>query len=186
MQKLAYLDVIPYLFARLDTPGVRDRCIAQWNAAPQEHHHEESRLWMDEASPLGLRPLVDAVDDHGGNVDPVLQEEVDSLCNIPMDDCTAEGPHARSKRLWCHCPTQTFAWHASSARLQQNLSDLRQLPQSVGRDLQTEWDRASSVLQMVNMHRPVRLPRKEVQRHVYCMGHCGAGGMVVDRDEDQE
>jgi hypothetical protein len=40
MQKISFLDKVPYLFARLESPGVRDRCLEQYATGPPHNHHK--------------------------------------------------------------------------------------------------------------------------------------------------
>jgi hypothetical protein len=45
-------DEIPYLFARLGEPGIKDRVIEQWKSASKDCHHPVSVHIMDESSNL--------------------------------------------------------------------------------------------------------------------------------------
>jgi hypothetical protein len=50
--KIKHLDEIPYLFARLGEPGIKDRVIEQWKSASKDRHHPVSVHIMDESSNL--------------------------------------------------------------------------------------------------------------------------------------
>ena len=50
-EKIGYLDVIPHLLARLDCPGVRQRCVQQWEALAPDRHSLVSREFMAMAIP---------------------------------------------------------------------------------------------------------------------------------------
>ena len=46
-------DTIPILFVNLDKPGVRDKCVAQFNSAPLVDHDPLSSHVMAEGTPSG-------------------------------------------------------------------------------------------------------------------------------------
>ena len=148
LRKIAYLDRIPYLLARLCEPGIRQRCEAQWAAVPPEGHHRVSHEFLNPAHDSGLQPLVAAINPDGANVDPRLRDEIRSVERIPLDDAIAEGPHAAGKAEWQRITRANFPWVASTMRTQQNLADMEEMaPLISSLDLQTEWNRYSSVLQ---------------------------------------
>lgn len=90
MRKLEFLDRVPYLLASLGRPGVRDRCLEQWEKVAPQDHHKVSREFLD---PRGrLRRYVDSMAPDGSGMAPELQQEVASLAAIPMDDTVVESP----------------------------------------------------------------------------------------------
>ena len=179
-EKIGYLDVIPHLLARLDCPGVRQRCVQQWEALAPDRHSLVSREFMDPAHPMGLRQQVDAMDDEGQNIGPVLAREIRSLQDIPMDDCIAEGPHARGKRVYDVGKASKGPWVASTMRLRQNLKDIDSLPAALDVDLQTLWDRWNTVVKCTARHRPLHRPLLEVFSNIYHMSHCATGAAAFD------
>ena len=50
--RLAYLDQVPYLASRLDEPGVRDRCLAQYEAVDEGSHLPLTLLLFKPGEPL--------------------------------------------------------------------------------------------------------------------------------------
>ena len=86
---------MPWLCARLAEPGIKDRCVALWEAHPPEAHHRVTRSFFSPESEL--RPLIDAMSPDCTNVDPRLQSQIDSLGACPMDDTVAEAPIRQSE-----------------------------------------------------------------------------------------
>ena len=73
--------------------------------------------------------------------------EIDAIEALPCDDSIAEGPHAVGNAIGRHARASTFAWVASTARLQQNLTDVHEWSRVLGVDLKQEWLTYTSVLQ---------------------------------------
>ena len=173
-RKIDYLDRIPILASRLREPGIRDRCIQQWEAAPRHLHDRLSILLFDEDEPGSLRADVNAIHPDGSNVSDALGHEIDALGDGPMEDNTIEGPHARIKRVFDGARAASWPWVAATARLKQNLADMNQLIPSLGLDLQSEWDRYTSVVRPTSGSkkdlRPVRIQRGVFENHVYRLG----------------
>ena len=194
VRKMAHLDRIPYLLARLAEPGVRSRCIEQWNSCDASQHHRVSHEFL---SPSGeLRALVDAVRDDGTNMSERLRREVESLAAIPLDDSVAEGPHARAHRQMRHATAARWPWIASSMRLKQNLEDAFCLPTALGVDLETFWASYTTVLQGPTARargmKPKKIRQKTFREHLYSMtfmheleGKRKSAGMLMIAREDK-
>lgn len=170
-RKIAHLDRIPYLLARLSEPGVRSRCIEQWNSCDPSQHHRVSHEFL---SPSGeLRALVDAVRDDGTNMSERLHREVESLAAIPLDDSVAEGPHARAHQQMRHATGARWPWIASSMRLKQNLEDAFSMPAALGVDLDTFWASYTTVLQGPTVRggrmKPKKTRPRTFRQHMYAM-----------------
>ena len=99
VDKINFLDRIPYLFARLREPGVKERCLQQWRAAPLALHQRVSCEFLQPGHSSGLRAHVDQVPPDGTNVHPDLATEIESIANIPLDDSVGEGPHAKATAI---------------------------------------------------------------------------------------
>ena len=162
LQAVSYLDKLPWLLARLDMQGVARRCIELYNATPLHLHHELAVELLQEGHPSGYRELVDQIDEDGNGLLPRLRRMVDGLQNVPLDDIAAESPHAIAKRVIAKASSGGFPWAASSCRLSPNLEMVGSLASSTGGDIQTEWDRWSSVVKFKNTHRRAKLPPAEV------------------------
>ena len=169
-QKIAFLDRIPYLLARLGEPGVRARCLEQWGRCAADEHHRVSKEFLD---PTGeLRRGIDEMTDDGGGMSPKLKAEVDSLAAIPMDDTVAESPHAIAHKLVSHGRAAKWPCVAGTMRLRQNLVDAENIPQAVEVDLAKLWGSYTSVLRGPSSKRPGRPLKKKprvFQADVYTM-----------------
>ena len=175
-ESVAYYDQIPLLAARLDEPGVRDRCLEQFASAPRAAHDRVSvYLFADE--PGSLRAEVLAVGDDGSIPSDSLRDEVRSLQLIPLDDSVNEGPHARAARVGQHSRRAKVPWIASTMRLGANLSTIRQLQPCVEESLQSMWLRYKDA----SPHRG-RMSRHRWERVFYQMAHCEEGGAPIPDD----
>lgn len=67
-------DLVPYLFCRLDQPGVKERCVEQWLSVPKAKHDRVTLRIMEEGSTL--RRHFDELNPDGSNMHPTLCEEV--------------------------------------------------------------------------------------------------------------
>jgi hypothetical protein len=56
--KIAFLEEVPYVLARLGEPGVKELAIEQWNSAPPEKHHPVSIMFFGENSILASHIFV--------------------------------------------------------------------------------------------------------------------------------
>ena len=182
MSKISFLDKIPVLLARLNEPGVRDRCLEQFHAAPVAAHHRVSREFLEPGHESGLRPLVDALNHEASNMSARSKSEVDSLARSPIDDAVGEGPHARGKAEWDRAHGADFPWISSTMRLSQNLHDVDTLaPILDSLDLQEEWDRYSCIVQPARRaYRRKHITQGKLQNIVYKLGHF-EGGMAYSQ-----
>lgn len=144
-QKIGFLAEVPYLLVRLDQPGVKADCLAQWRARRPDQHHRVTREFLEEGT--ALRAAVDALQPDGGNCPELLLASIRGLEGVPMDDSIAEGPHASAKRVFEHSRACGFPWMASTMRLEQNLQDIEDLIPALGEDLWRCWSRYKSILQ---------------------------------------
>jgi hypothetical protein len=169
--KFEYLDHPPYLFARLDEPGIKESILKLWNAKPAEHHDDATIEIMqnDEV----LRSAFDSMRP------PVIPPPLDAVCKsiefIPLDDNVAEGPHALAKRWGETTRAALFPWIASSCRLDQNMTDIRR-PDFGGtpEHLNLTWKNHGCIAQVRsdrNQRRPKRMPRKKLITSVYRLAH---------------
>ena len=163
---LGYLDTLPWLLVRLDEPGIAQRCRDLWAATPRADHHPVTIEFMDPEHTSGLRAMVDAINELAEGICAFLRRAIDALQAIPLDDMVAEGPHAIAKRIIERAVGGSFSWTASTARLERNLELATTLPAAFGADLQTEWDRWSSVIKTKNVLTARRMKRPEVCDHI--------------------
>lgn len=168
-RKISFLDRIPYLLARLGEPGVRRRCVEQWESCSAEKHHRVSREFMEGE----LRGHIDAMSDGGTGISARLQLEIDSLAKVPLDDSVAEGPHASASRMIKHARGAKWAWIAATMRLDQNLADAKAIPDVVGDSAQDLWPVYKSVLHgpsARDSRRCKKVTWKQLHEDVYKMG----------------
>ena len=126
LEKLACFDEFPWLLARLDCPGVRDRCIEQWDVGGgREAADPVAAEFLSADGPLRAHLL--AMDFSGGGMSPILQAEWRSLQQCPLDDTVGESPHARMRHIQLGKRASTFAYQCTTDRLGQNLEDLQML-----------------------------------------------------------
>lgn len=172
MEKVGYLDKVPYLLARLHEPGVRARCLDQFGLVDPDGHHRLTRWFLDADHPDGLRQDVDRMHEDGSGMSDRLAAAVQSLSWVPMDDCVCEGPHAATKRLKMPASAAKWTWVASSMRLQQNIEDCRRLPEEVGTSIRASWSSYASVLQPPHMEGVFpRIKPSVFERRLYRIEH---------------
>lgn len=171
LKKIEHLNCIPWLLARLEEPGVRAICQEQYQSRPPHLHHRVSHAFLSPDSEL--HGDVANIDDEGGGASLRLRLEIAALRHIPLDDAVGEGPHAIEKRIMEHSRAGSFAWSASTSRLEQNLSDIEEYTPKVGGDIQTEWLRYTSVLQTDarKARRSMRIKRSAFEQRIYHMHH---------------
>jgi hypothetical protein len=169
-KKIAFVDRIPFLFARLDEPGISQRCRDQWAEAIPEHHDLVSAEFLSPTS--SWFSALCAIRPDGHIPSQALQNEVNEFKLCPMDDTAGERPHAVANHHVSHNRSSSWGWIASTCRLEQNFTDLDLLADA-GADLETEWQRYSSLLQVseAKSRRPCRLSRAQVEGRVYGMSH---------------
>ena len=168
LRKWAFLDRVPYLFVRLDQPGVKAVCLAQWASARPEEHHRLTQWFM-------LRADIDQLGQDGLNMPRRLQNEINGLKAMPFDDSVAEGPHAVAKRVLDHSRSASWPWVASSCRVRQNLVDVRNLLPAVGGNLQSLWSANKTVVRVTErdgQEANLRMPYKKFLNYVYRMSFC--------------
>jgi len=161
MELIAYLDELPWLLARLRQEGVAARCLVKWALTPRDQHHVTSKEFLDPLDASGLEEDVRLLAD-GQGITPKLDEAITGLENCPMDDIIGEGPHAKAKGIIQHAAGGSFEWCASTCRLDPNLDVVNPWCMAFDKDLQTEWDRWSSVVKVQHTERPSKLPPREV------------------------
>ena len=186
MLKIGFLDVIPWLLARLDQPGVAARALEQYQSAPRISHHRVSHEFLDEAG--DLREHVLAITPSGENVSVKLALEIKSLRDIPFNDTINEGPHSICHKAMLHSRAAKFPWVFSSCRLPQNLSDADTVFLAVDACLQTEWVRYKSILKTSEQAamKGSAMTRKAFENCLYRLDHCVAhnGDRGGDPDAD--
>ena len=185
-RKVAHLDRVPYLLARLDQPGIRDRCLEQWQEVSAAEHDLVTREFLDPS--MRLRSFVDDIGDDGTIPSVILRYEVKSIQNVKMDDTVNEAPHAVAEHVARRNVQSNWAWIASSARLEQNLDDIQSLSHCC--DLQTEWDRYTSVLQVsdIKARRSKKMKPREAYAQVYFMSHfsCACADLFDEDGADDD
>jgi len=187
-RKIAFLDQIPYLFARLDEPHVAARCLAQWDAiADARQHHRVSAEMLAPGS--HWRPQVEAIQPDASGISPALRQEIRGFQCVPMDDTVAEAPHAAAARIQKAARGCSWPWLASTMRLEQNIADARQLPAACNASLQCEWMRYTSLLQVGKgrqRSRPQRIKPSVFQSRVYTMSHWNEDDDSEENAEDDD
>ena len=162
MDAIEYLNDLPWLLARLRQPGIVTRVLDRWHETPREDHHPTSNKFCDPEDIEGLAADLHDMADDGTGITPALDKELSKIENIPCDDIAGEGPHAKASRVIHHSVAGGFEWCASTCRLNANLENGPKWCTACNRDMQTEWDRWSSVIKTTHTERPSRLPRREV------------------------
>lgn len=169
---MVFLNRVPYLLSRLDEPGIKARCVAQWQEAPPDAHHRVTREFMEGS----LRQDLDRILPDGSGLSERLRREVRSLAALPFDDSVGEAPHAVAKRVLGQCRAGTWPWVASTCRLEQNIRDVRNLLPAVEMDLATLWRGYKSILRTGGTGKanftPLRMPTRKFIGHVYRMSFC--------------
>ena len=180
-----FADVLPYLFSRLDKPGIRNECRRQYELRAHDQHHRVTQQFMHSGS--ALRRMVDRISDDGDIYDEYLKREVESIANISLDDNVNESPHAGVKKEMARCRPGKFPWTASTSRLDQNLGDLENMKSSASQ-LQELWNNYSSVIQVKRQRlgSPVRCTKHVFTTRLYLLlsGFCDSGGEDSGAEED--
>ena len=73
VERLQVFDRVPFLLARLDEPGVRNRCLAQYRSCAARLHHRVSFDFLDVDGSLFNDVM--SMDDDGSNMSPQLTRE---------------------------------------------------------------------------------------------------------------
>ena len=142
--KFAYLQEFPWLIVRIFEPGVKKECLHHWSACAPREHHRCTRCCLD-PSQLLRSDLGDSTDDCS-KAPPSLLAAVASLAALPMDDSIVEFSHAMASRLVKSGRATKFPSLASSMRLKQSLTTVRELGSAVSADLRLEWSSCTSLL----------------------------------------
>jgi len=171
-RRIEFLDTIPYLCARLDEEGIAARCISQWQEGLDagKRHHRVSAQFLQPGGPL--RTDVEAV-----VASNPLSSELEAACariaNIPLGDSIGEGPHAIATRISKTSTGSKWAWMASTARLKQNITDVRELVPDLDCTLDELWVARTSILQSdpskADALCPKKVPKKKLLSYVYHM-----------------
>ena len=123
-----------------------------------------------------MRRHIEDMNPDGSGMHPSLRAAWESFRLVPIDDTPGEAPHASMRHDQLKSRRATWAWHASSNRLKQNIEDVAtMLPQVKPKtDLQWLWDRSMSILQTKvcsTRMRNRRVGRKERDNMLYTMHH---------------
>ena len=145
-KKFAYLQKLPWLIVRIFEPGVKKESLRQWSACAPHENHRYTRYCLDPSQLL--RSDIDDLTDDCSIAPPSLLAAVASLAAPPMDDSIVEFPHAIANRLVKSGRATKFPLMASSVRLKQNLTTVRELGSAVSADLRLEWSSYTSLLQV--------------------------------------
>ena len=73
---------VPYLLCRLDEPGIRSKCILQFNSAPLKKHDKVTQYMMRKGTPF--RKLIDEMNEDGTGMGKLLKDECDSIGTSPL------------------------------------------------------------------------------------------------------
>ena len=76
-KKLQYIDTIPYLFCRLGEPGIKEKCLRQFDEADFGEHDKVTRYMMDVGG--DLRNMIIGMNEDGSDMPPRLADEVESI-----------------------------------------------------------------------------------------------------------
>ena len=141
LRKCHWISQIPYLFARLDEPGVAAECERQFSLSPLEAHHPLAIDLLHETGKLRKDFLL--LLSHG-TITENIRQVIELVSLLPFNDSVAETPHAKFSRLGRHSSASLWAWLAASMRFEKNLA----YAEGVGEMIQKEWSRYTSVLQV--------------------------------------
>lgn len=82
-RKSSYLGCLPYLFARLEFPGVAAQTLELFEAKPEEEWDQWTLRFLSRRTE-SLRGAVSAITPEGGNLSNALKLQVEKLKSIPM------------------------------------------------------------------------------------------------------
>ena len=150
---------------------MRERAIEQFHSVPRDQHDPISIQFLTPGSELEVqimaRPRFDQPSDF-------LRAAVARIRSGSICDYQNETPHSLFKKAHDHSPGSTFAFQSSTVRASQNVQDVEDIMDAVpGVDLQTVWNRCSSVVRAdVSRHNrplpsPPRIPRKRFEERLY-------------------
>jgi len=131
---------IPFLFGRLDKPGVRDLCLAQYSEALPADHNDVSNQLLAEGSEL--RADFENMNNDGSGMSPAIETIHLAIKNMPYDDTVDETPHSILRKVQIHSRAAGWPWAAATINVGQNLDNAQLLPF----DHQGNWDSFSCVV----------------------------------------
>lgn len=183
LQKIEFLDRVPYLFAKLGyNPGIRPRLYAQY-AQPGTHQRQTYRFMIEDGE---LRSAIDVMRDGFDLSNALLDQSVTAIRDLPLNDEVNEKPHAVFSRIHAHAPSSSFAWKASTSRLPQNLDDCYTLSAAASQDLQFHYNTFRQVVQPRNRKRDPKMSRAKFESMFYKCSHAFVPtvGLFCDADPD--
>lgn len=125
IQKTAFLDDIPFLFARLGIEAnIGPRAISQYGSVPKTQHH---RVSVELCDPDGIYCAEILGMENEFILTKNLERRILPIRKANMNDKIAEGPHAVFKNEDLRTRGEDFYWAAASWRLEHNLADIRDL-----------------------------------------------------------
>ena len=158
---------------RIFEPSFKKLCLRQWSACAPHEHRRYTKYCLDPSQPsrYGINDLTNDCT----KAPPSLLAAVASLAALLTDDSVVQFPHAMASRLVKSGRATKFSFLASSLRLMQNLTAVRELGSAVSADLQLEWSSHTLLLQVhpKKCRRSVRISREEFCSRLYRMGHFG-------------
>ena len=183
LQQIAFLDCVPYLFARLGyEAGIRPRLYAQY-AQPGTHQRRTESIMDPDGE---LRPAIDAMRDDFDLSNEHLNQAVTEIRDMPMNDEVNEKPHATFSNIHSHAPAASFAWKASTCRLDQNLGDVYSLSAAADQDLQFHYNSFRQVVQSRNRKRDPRMSRAKFVGMFYKCTHAFTSKVGVLNNTDHQ
>ena len=182
-----YLGKLPWLIARILHPGVRERCIEQFESAPADRHHRVTLHFLLPGSPL--RQAIDQLTPACDNAAQFLRDELQAMTALPMDDSVAEAPHASANRIQKHGRCTKFPTLAASMRLDRNIENVRTICQATDMKIADCFLRRQSLLQPPKrVHRNKKISYGNFCKRFYEMSHMlhprRAGDFVDDGPGD--
>ena len=172
-KKFAYLQKMQWLIVRIFETGVKKQSVsANGLLAHRMSITGTPRHCLHPSQPL-RSGIDDLTDDCSKKHLPVCSPQLTSLAAPPMDDSIVEFPYATASRLVKSCRATKFPFLASSMRMKQNLTTVRELGSAVSVGLRLEWSSYTSLLQVhpKKCRRSMRICKKEFCSRVYQMGH---------------
>lgn len=82
VEKLSFLDRLPYLLFRLRQPGIAQRALGEFDRTPEASHHRVSVLFLGASS--RLRREVEAIRPDASGISPILDAELVGLSGPPL------------------------------------------------------------------------------------------------------
>jgi hypothetical protein len=133
-----------------------------------------------------VRPAIDAMRDDFDLSDELLDQTVTEIREQPLNDEVNEKPHATFSNIHSHAPAASFAWKASTCRLDQNLGDVYSLSAAADQDLQFHYNSFRQVVQSRNRKRDPKLSRARFEGMFYKCSHAFVSTVKVLGDTDNQ